>query len=67
MTARRRIISNATRPIPPIERVTRRFRTLNPPPVRWRADMPRWATLDRMVEVSLARVRWAELPIPEAS
>ncbi|WP_020178071.1 hypothetical protein [Methylopila sp. M107] len=65
MTVRRRHIPNATRAVPPIERVTRRFRSLNPPALRWRPSMPRWVTLDRMIEVTLPRVRWAERPMPE--
>lgn len=62
MTLRRRPISNARRVVPAIERVVTRLRSLHPSPVTWGR-----AARDGYVRVTLARVRWAERPLPDAA
>lgn len=59
-TMRRRRISYATRPTPPIEAVRLRFRSLHPPRRFSRAGVRPPFQLDGVVTVSVARVRWAE-------
>ena len=57
----RRVLSSAARPVPPILRAVWRIRTLHPftrlLPV---AGVRPACTLDRVEEVTLARVQWLE-------